>query len=180
MYLYHINIGSNIGDSRSLLERAVAAVSGLSRGVVRRSSVVESEPWGFDSLNKFLNVGMEISSQLPPEALLERLQAIERSISPQSHRNPDGSYRDRLIDIDMIFAARCTGEIPDAVNEEAIVRLETPELTLPHPRAWQRGFVTAPILELHPGFPLSALKAQLAESGRESGEGYGDKDREMV
>lgn len=158
MYLYHINIGSNIGDSRSLLERAVAAVSGLSCGVVRRSSVVESEPWGFDSLNKFLNVGMEISSQLPPEALLERLQAIERSISPQSHRNPDGSYRDRLIDIDLIFGVETTEN--GVFNPEEIIRIDTPLLTLPHPRAWQRGFVTAPILELHPGFPLPVLERE--------------------
>lgn len=158
MYLYHINIGSNIGDSRSILERAVAAVSALSRGVVRRSSVVESEPWGFDSLNKFLNVGMEISSQLPPEALLERLQTIESSISPQSHRNPDGSYRDRLIDIDLIFGVETTEN--GVFNPEDIIRMDTPLLTLPHPRASQRGFVTAPILELHPGFPLPVLEGE--------------------
>ncbi|MDE7142191.1 MAG: 2-amino-4-hydroxy-6-hydroxymethyldihydropteridine diphosphokinase, partial [Muribaculaceae bacterium] len=103
----HLNIGSNIGDSRSLLERAVAAVFLLHEGDAppRRSSVVESEPWGFESANRFLNTGVEIETSLPPLRLLERLRELERSIAPAGnhHRCADGSYRDRYLDIDIIF-----------------------------------------------------------------------------
>ncbi len=134
----HLNLGSNIGDSRSILERAVAAVFRLHEGAgePRRSSVVESEPWGFDSENRFLNTGVEIETSLAPEALLARLKEIERSEAPEGniHRNPDGSYRDRYLDIDIIFFGELT--------------IETPELTVPHPRWRERPFVTAPVREL--------------------------------
>ncbi|MDE6360392.1 MAG: 2-amino-4-hydroxy-6-hydroxymethyldihydropteridine diphosphokinase [Muribaculaceae bacterium] len=144
--LAHINIGSNIGDSRSAIERAVAAVFALSEGDARRSSIVVSEPWGFESPNRFLNVGVEIETSLPPEELLGRLQDVERGISPASHRNPDGSYRDRLIDIDLIFMAR-RNDTPD--GWETVIN-DSPLLTLPHPRASERPFVVAPVKELHP------------------------------
>lgn len=140
--LAHINIGSNIGDSRSVIERAVADVFAISEGVVRRSGYVESEPWGFSSPHRFLNIGVEIETSLPPEELLKRLLEVEKSISPASHRNPDGSYRDRLIDIDLIFMADDDG---------VVLRYASPALTLPHPRAKERPFVMNPIVELHPG-----------------------------
>lgn len=139
--LAHINIGSNIGDSRSVIERAVADIFNMSEGVARRSDYVESEPWGFSSPNRFLNIGVEIETSSSPEELLARLQEIEKSISPASHRNPDGSYRDRLIDIDLIFMANADG---------TLLHHASPSLVLPHPRAVERQFVMLPILQLHP------------------------------
>jgi len=144
--LAHINIGSNIGDSRPTIERAVADVFSISDGITRRSSIIESEPWGFDSPNKFLNIGVEIETSLSPEKLLDILQEIEHRISPEPHRNPDGSYRDRAIDIDLIFM---TGE-----KETDTIRYSSPRLTLPHPRAASRQFVIGPIRELHPETPI--------------------------
>lgn len=145
MMLAHINIGSNIGDSRSAIERAVADVFSLSEGITRRSDFIESEPWGFESPNRFLNIGVEIETTLQPECLLSRLQEIERAISPASHRNPDGTYRDRVIDIDLIFMGYPRGE-----SFEMLI-CDSPRLTLPHPRAAERDFVMSPILGLHPG-----------------------------
>lgn len=134
----HLNLGSNIGDSRSILERAVAAVFALHEGAAppRRSSFVESEPWGFRSANRFLNVGVEIETSLPPLELLGRLQAIERATAPEGnlHRLPDGSYRDRYLDIDIIL-----------YGSRSVL---TPELTVPHPRWRERPFVTVPVREL--------------------------------
>lgn len=168
--LAHINIGSNLGDSRSVIERAVAGIFSLSEGITRRSSFVESEPWGFESVNRFLNIGVEIETSLPPERLLSCLQKIEKEISSASHRNADGSYRDRLIDIDLIFMAVRMDSPDDAPRDEACaglcdkidagfrneiglatIRYHSPSLTLPHPRALKRQFVTGPIRELHPG-----------------------------
>lgn len=65
---------------------------------------------------------------------LRRLQYVEKAISPAPHRNPDGSYRDRVIDIDMV-----------AVDT---LRLDTPELLLPHPRLQERPFFLEPYLFL--------------------------------
>ena len=81
MAFYLINLGSNLGDRRLNLSRAMRAV-GAEFGDFEMSHVVESEPWGFDSTNSFLNVGMAFNSDLPPEEVLGRLQRVERSISP--------------------------------------------------------------------------------------------------
>lgn len=189
MFLYHINIGSNIGDSRSAVERAVAALSGITELPLRRSSFVESDPWDFDSPNRFTNLAVDVFSSLSPLPFLAEIQRIEREISPASHRNPDGTYRDRLLDLDLIFALRfpspslpsSTSLLPSTSLPPSIslppstslppsishfdyllstgdfIRLNTPELILPHPRAHLRDFVLIPLLELHPTFPLSWL-----------------------
>lgn len=177
MFLYHINIGSNIGDSRSAVERAVAALSGITELPLRRSSFVESDPWDFDSPNRFTNLAVDVFSSLSPLPFLAEIQRIEREISPASHRNPDGTYRDRLLDLDLIFALRfpspslpsSTSLLPSTslppstshfdylLSTGDFIRLNTPELILPHPRAHLRDFVLIPLLELHPTFPLSWL-----------------------
>lgn len=158
----HINIGSNIGDSRSAIERAVAAVFALSEGGCRRSDIIESKPWGFDSPHPFLNIGIEIETTLQPLQLLRHLRQIERTISDTPHRNPDGTYRDRPIDLDLIFLLNTDSNLENLtlhVNLDndtlgdpkiAMLRINTPELTLPHPRAHLRDFVLLPIRQLHP------------------------------
>ncbi len=138
MTTVHLNLGSNIGDSRSLLELAVAAVFTLHEGsdAPRRSSFVESEPWGFESANRFTNIGVEIDTSLHPEELLDRLQEIERVVAPPDnrHREADGSYRDRYLDIDIIFYGTLC--------------LSTGRLEIPHPRWRERPFVCGPVAEL--------------------------------
>lgn len=171
MEIAHINIGSNTGDRRSLLERAVAGVFSLSRDgeadrgglFPRASSIVESEPWGFESENGFMNIGVEIVTDLPPLALLEALEGVERTVvdgwlaagggteyaSSKRHRNDDGTYRDRLLDIDLIFYGNTV--------------IDSPRLVLPHPRAHLRRFVIAPWAELSPGFRHPVLNLSPGE-----------------
>ena len=132
----HINIGSNLGDRHALVQRAAAGIALLSRTPARLSQPIESAPWGFESDHPFINIGIEIESELPPHLLLHELQLIETSISAASHRTPSGAYADRLIDIDLICM------------EHTVT--ETPELTLPHPRMHLRDFVLKPLAELSP------------------------------
>lgn len=134
----HINLGSNLGDRAAHIERAVAAIERATGCPARRSGFIESEPWGFDSPNRFLNLGIAIDTDMPPHELLHTLQAVERSINPASHRDARGSYIDRAIDIDLI-----------AVGEMVV---ETPELTLPHPRMHLREFVLEPMRQLDPAW----------------------------
>lgn len=131
--VYYINIGSNLGNRLMNLTRTVAAVE-KEFGWFELSHHVESEAWGYDSENKFLNVGMVFISELGPEQVLDRLQAIEHRFSPEPHRNADGSYRDRLVDIDIM-----------AVEG---VEMQTERLTLPHPHLNDRPFFLDPYLEL--------------------------------
>lgn len=140
----HLNIGSNSGNRHARLREAIAAVSSFVAtcgGRVALSAPVRSEPWGFESDNEFLNIGVRIEMPGPPSEprileIFSKLQDIERAISPASHRNADGSYRDREIDIDLIAVAGFS--------------LHTPALELPHPRAHQRPFVMTPLQDIDP------------------------------
>ena len=132
-----VNIGSNLGNRRLNLSRAMRAI-GEEFGEYEISHVVESEPWGFDSTHSFLNVGMMFFSDLEPLEILHRLQAIERSISTESHRKADGTYADRIIDIDIV-----------AID---YLQINTPELTVPHPHLLEREFFLRPMAELAPGW----------------------------
>ncbi len=133
----YINIGSNIGDRIALIERAVVAIESCLHRNARIASPIESEPWGFDSPNRFINVGIAIEiDEMPPDELLRRLQDIERSISTIPHRDATGAYVDRAIDIDLI-----------AIDS---LIYDSPSLSLPHPRMHLRPFVLLPMLELAP------------------------------
>ena len=144
MHTVFINIGSNMGQRRLVLSRAMRAV-GEAFGAYEISHVVESEPWGFESDRKFLNLGMMFGSDLEPRQILERLQEIEHSISSVPHRNADGTYADRELDIDIV-----------AIDE---LTIDEPELTLPHPRLAERDFFLVPMEELAPGWrhPITGL-----------------------
>ena len=138
----YLSIGSNSGDRRALIGRAVAALSlRLNAAGIRTSDFYRSEAWGFESANEFLNIAAVLYfdrdhewTVSEAEALLDITQGIERSISPMPHRNADGSYRDREIDIDII-----------AIDNQTI---STPRLTIPHPLASLRPFVTIPLAQL--------------------------------
>lgn len=140
----YINIGTNSGDRRAMIAQAVAAIVScplFAGATVRRSATVESEPWGFLSENRFLNVGLAVecvidTSPAALHTLLDALQAIERSISPLPHRNSDGTYRDRGIDIDIIAL-------------DTLIYSDE-RLSIPHPRASLRDFVMTPLRELSP------------------------------
>lgn len=135
--LYLINLGSNLGNKRLNLSRAMRGV-GEAFGPYELSHVVESAPQGFKSDHSFLNVGMAFHSDLEPEEVLARLQEIERAISPAPHRRADGSYADRVIDIDIVAA-------DDLVYDSH-------HLHIPHRRMAERRFVLEPLDELAPGW----------------------------
>lgn len=155
--LVFLGLGSNQGDRHVLLEQAVALLGEKVGTLVARSAVIESEPWGFTSPNKFLNMVVSMETSLSPSRLLTVTQRIERQLgrthkstplpaspspvssnppSPVSLRFPS-LYADRPIDIDILLYA------------DRIIR--TPRLTVPHPLMLQREFVWRPLLEIAPG-----------------------------
>lgn len=130
---YYLNLGSNLGNRLLHLTRTMKAI-GEEFGPYDISHKVESDPWGFDSTNRFVNIGLAIESDLAPEEVLDRLQAIEKSISPRGHRRWDGSYNDREIDIDIM--ATDGGEY------------HSDRLDIPHPHLREREFFMTPLREL--------------------------------
>lgn len=145
--MVHINIGSNLGDRRKVIAKAVAMIEERLGVKARRAPIVETPAWGFESANKFLNLGIAIDTDVEPVTLLRILGEIEREIDPSPHRDASGGYIDRAIDIDLIA-------VGDTVVESA-------ELTLPHPRMQERRFVLLPMAALEPSWrhPLSGKTA---------------------
>jgi 2-amino-4-hydroxy-6-hydroxymethyldihydropteridine diphosphokinase len=146
----HINIGSNLGNRTLNIQRAVAMIANEIGTVTATSSAVDSEPWGFDSPNRFINVGVNVDTQLSPAEILSRLKAIERDIAPNSpHRDASGAYADRCIDLDLI-----------AIDSLIV---DTPSLQLPHPQMHLRSFVLQPLAEIWPTWQHPTLHATAAE-----------------
>lgn len=137
----YVNIGSNLGNPRENIARAISLIRSRF-GRMNLSHAVESEPWGFDSANRFVNIGLCFETEANPFKVLSELQKIEREIYPKSHRNADGSYADRLIDIDIMA-------IFDGDRE---LRFNTESLTLPHSHLRERSFFLNPMRELRPGY----------------------------
>lgn len=132
-----LNIGSNLGDRRLNLSRAVVKIEKVF-GPFEASHAVETPAWGYDSEHPFLNMGLRVESDLEPMELLRAVKEIERSISDAQHRTPDGGYADRMIDIDII-----------AIDQEEI---DLPDLKVPHPCLPERDFFLVPMQELAPGW----------------------------
>lgn len=157
---YYLNIGSNIGDRRDNLYRAVVALAACTGGDCAVSPIVESEPWGFESDNRFMNLGVCLQSTMSPWQMLERIHEIERELGSASHRDAQGGYVDRLVDIDIVA-------IDDLV-------IDSPSLQVPHRHLPERDFFLMPMQHLAPEWrhPVTGLTAaQMLEqmsSGEES------------
>ena len=133
-----------MGERRDNLYRAVAYLAAGTNGCAV-SSIVESEPWGFESDNRFMNLGVMLESDVDPHEMLDRIHDIERRLGSSSHRDSQGNYIDRLVDIDIM-----------AIDEMVI---DTPVLQVPHPHLAERDFFLGPLMQLAPDWrhPVTGL-----------------------
>lgn len=127
----YLGLGSNQGDRNKQLARAIELIGERVGKVIRQSSIIETEPWGFTSGNKFLNCAIFIETELLPRKVLEVTKQIERELG---RRYKGMAYRDRPIDIDILL-----------YDDETI---DTPELQIPHPLMHERDFVMIPLKEI--------------------------------
>jgi len=129
-----LGIGTNLGDREENLREALTMIEKYIGRIICSSSVYETEPWGFQSENEFLNIVIEVITRLKPSGLLGRLLMIESIIG----RVREGTgYKSRIIDIDILF-----------YGDEI---METKALTIPHPNLHRRRFVLLPLSEIAPG-----------------------------
>jgi len=144
-----IALGSNLGDSAGIIQQAFLALEGLTQGATSRSSLWKTEPLDCPEGSPcFVNAAMsfEVSSDIVPEDFLRKLLAIESDLG----RKRSGVINEpRVIDIDLI----CLGTI----------MMDSPFLTLPHPRAHLRSFVLAPLAEIEPDFCFPGFHATATE-----------------
>ena len=131
--LLYLSLGSNLGDREHNIRLALRMMESQIGELIRQSSFVETEPWGFDSANAFINAAACYLTPLAPQEVLLRLKAIERKLG-RTVKSTDGVYHDRPIDIDILLYGR---EI-----------IDTSQLRVPHPLMLQRDFVMIPLSEI--------------------------------
>ena len=126
-----LGLGSNLGDGRANLNRALDLIVANVGPLLAVSDYIESEPWGFASEHRFTNAVCAVETGLGPMALLDITQEIERQMG-RTHKHAAGeSYTDRIIDIDILTYDDVT--------------MHNERLTLPHPLIGQRDFVKIPL-----------------------------------
>lgn len=129
--------GSNIGDKISTIDKSTEYIKNEIGKIEKISSFYESEPWGFESNEWFINRIIGIHTFLSPIHLLEKLLSIETSLG--RIRNPKiKAYSSRTIDLDILF-----------FNNEII---DNKLLNIPHPRLQFRKFTLLPLIETYPDF----------------------------
>lgn len=132
LVLYHLGLGSNLGDRKQHIETALAFLRTCGR-VARRSAVYETTPLGMPGAGLFLNMVLALETALSPQELLVVCKGHEAAQGRDPH---DSHNRPRPIDIDILLAG-------DMV-------INAPELTIPHPQLCERGFVLVPLFEIAP------------------------------
>jgi len=142
-----IGIGTNMGDRMEHLRSAVRSMQAKNIAVIRTSSIYETAPVGFSSEDLFLNAVIEVEWAGKPEELLQLLLAIETEAGRT--RNTTERYTSRPLDLDILLFGK------EVINSS--------ELTLPHPRLHERGFVLSPLNELIPSYIHPASGKTIAD-----------------
>jgi len=144
----YLGLGSNLGDRQNNLVQALQQMK-AQIAVEEVSSFYETEPVGYLDQPRFINAVCRVSTGLSPQELFHFLKRIERRMGRQSaFRNAP-----RPIDIDILF------------YDDLI--MESPELTIPHPRLAQRAFVLVPLAEIAPTLVHPVSRTTIAELLRE-------------
>lgn len=143
-HIVYLALGSNMGDRLENLKEAIAALP-PQMVVKAKSHIYETLPWGYEDQPKFLNQVLKAQTYVEPEPLLKHIKRLEIALG----RKPSFQNGPRLIDIDILF-------YDDLV-------LNTPALTLPHPRLHERGFVLLPLMDIAPDLVHPVTKKSVRE-----------------
>ncbi|MBM4765288.1 2-amino-4-hydroxy-6-hydroxymethyldihydropteridine diphosphokinase [Bacillus sp. B15-48] len=141
-----IAVGSNIGDRFEYISKAVKQIDSHGKiNVVNTSSIYETEPIGYTDQDRFLNMVLQVETELGPYELLEELLMIEDLLG----RKRGKVWGPRTLDLDILL-----------YNQENI---KSEKLTIPHPRMQERAFVMIPLGELELGSKLASAIASLPD-----------------
>ena len=158
-----IALGGNVGDVRATFKQAIADICGIARAkLLARSSDYLTPPWGNERQARFVNACIEIETGLDPHVLLIILHGIEKKFGRDRAR--ETRWGPRTLDLDLI-----------AYDD---IVLEEPDLTLPHPRLFERAFVLVPLVEIAPDRLIAgrSIKGALAELSSEGIERYSGRN----
>jgi 2-amino-4-hydroxy-6-hydroxymethyldihydropteridine diphosphokinase len=145
-----IALGGNVGEVRATFVKAIANICGMAQAALKaRSSDYATPPWGEEQQDPFVNACIEIETGLDPHALLFTLHKIEKKFGRD--RLHERRWGPRTLDLDLI-----------AYDD---VSIDKPELTLPHPRLFERAFVLVPLAEIAPHRLIAGRTAAAALAG---------------
>lgn len=130
-----LGIGTNLGEREKNLVKAISLIEEHIGAVVKSSSVYETEPWGFETRDYFLNMVIAVKTNLKPSGLIGRILMIEAEMG---RLRDIKVYTSRIIDIDILFYGKR--------------RFKTKTLVIPHPLMHKRRFVLVPLCEIVPEF----------------------------
>ena len=135
----YLGLGSNLGDREENIRKAISLIDERVGKVLRQSSLIETEPWGFESSNRFLNAVILCETTLTPRQVLKATQKIERELGRKKKliangQQPRANYKDRPIDIDILLYDDLT--------------VDEPDLKIPHPLMHERDYVMIPLNEI--------------------------------
>ncbi len=137
----YLSLGSNMGMRKDNLKRAVRYLDAHEHITVECvSSYYETDPWGYTDQEAFLNIALGLETSLSPETLLSVCQGVEQALKRvrKIHWGP------RTIDVDILTYGAYTSQ--------------SAELTIPHPRMTERGFVLVPLAEIAPELIINGKK----------------------
>jgi len=138
-------LGGNVGDVRATLDCAIGLLcDGKTVRLIARSSDYRTPPWGIEDQAAFINLCLLVRTELSPQALLDRALDVERALG--RNREQEQRWGPRPIDIDII-----------AYDD---VRLDGPDLILPHPRLFERAFVLVPLGEIVPDRMIAGIRVR--------------------
>ncbi|MDX9729973.1 MAG: 2-amino-4-hydroxy-6-hydroxymethyldihydropteridine diphosphokinase [Bacteroidales bacterium] len=127
-------LGSNLGDRFAALGRAMELIGEEAGKITAASSVWETEPWGFDADELFLNMVVVIRTTMEPARMMQLFRSIEGRMGRK--RSGGGKYESRLIDLDILLWGNRV--------------ITMPGLEVPHPKLHSRRFVLEPLKEVAP------------------------------
>ena len=145
-----IALGGNVGDVRANFQKAIANICGMAQAtLLARSSDYATPPWGDERQPRFVNACINIETSLDPHALLFTMHKIETRLGRDRAR--ETRWGPRTLDLDLI-----------AYDD---VSMQKPELTLPHPRLFDRAFVLLPLAEIVPDRVIAGRRVASALAG---------------
>jgi len=144
-YVY-LSLGSNLGNRKQYIQKAIKALGKTIGELTKCSSFYETVPDGFPSENNFLNVAAVFETSLQPAEILQHTEQIEKQLG-RTEKSHDRQYADRCIDIDILM-----------YDDQVI---NTPRLTIPHPMMHKRTFVLEPLNEIAPDILHPILKENI-------------------
>jgi 2-amino-4-hydroxy-6-hydroxymethyldihydropteridine diphosphokinase len=138
-------LGSNVPEKRSILSQAAGLIEKEAGIIIHRSSVYETEPWGFEAEESFYNQVLQMRTSLPAIVILEKCIAIELEMG---RKRTGRRYESRIIDIDILFYGSLI--------------MKSPQIEIPHPRLHLRRFTLEPLNEIAPDLIHPRLRKKIS------------------